>query len=69
MRILAAIVTLTLPLAASAQTPERRTMSGSDIAVYNIAGVMRVEGGTGSDVTVEVTRGGGDASRLQMQTV
>ena len=68
MRILAAIVTLTLPLAASAQTPERRTMSGSDIAVYNIAGVMRVEGGTGSDVTVEVTRGGGDASRLQIQT-
>jgi lia operon protein LiaG len=68
MRILAAVVTLAFPLVASAQTPERRTMSGNDIAVYNIAGVMRVEGGTGPDVTVEVTRGGSDASRLQIQT-
>ena len=53
---------------ASAQTPERRTLAGNDIAVYNIAGIMRVEGGTGSDVTVEVTRGGRDASRLQLAT-
>ena len=28
--------------AAGAQTPERRTLTGNDIAVYNIAGVMRV---------------------------
>jgi lia operon protein LiaG len=53
---------------ASAQTAERRTLSGNDIAVYNIAGIMRVEGGTGSDVVVEVTRGGRDASRLQLAT-
>ena len=50
----------------SAQTPERRTLTGNDIAVYNIAGIMRVEGGTGSDVTVEVTRGGRDAGRLEL---
>jgi lia operon protein LiaG len=50
----------------SAQTPERRTLTGNDVAVYNIAGVMRVEGGTGGDVTVEVTRGGRDASRLEL---
>jgi hypothetical protein len=56
------------PAVGAAQTPERRTLSGSDIAVYNIAGIMRVEGGTGSDVTVEVTRGGSEASRLQLQT-
>ena len=62
----AALALLSSP--ASAQTPERRTLSGNDIAVYNIAGIMRVEGGTGSDVTVEVTRGGRDASRLQLAT-
>lgn len=53
---------------AAAQTPERRTLSGNDIAVYNIAGVMHVEGGTGSDVAVEVTRGGADAARLEIAT-
>jgi len=57
-----------VPVLARAQTPERRTLPGDDIAVYNIAGVMRVEGGTGSDVTVEVTRGGSDAARLQIAT-
>ena len=57
-----------IPAIATAQTPERRTLAGNDIAVYNIAGVMRVEGGSGSEVTVEVTRGGSDASRLQLQT-
>ena len=54
--------------AAGAQTPERRTLTGNDIAVYNIAGVMRVEGGTGGDVTVEVTRGGRDGAKLQIAT-
>ena len=53
---------------ASAQAPEQRTISGNDVAVYNLAGVMRVEGGAGSEVTVEVTRGGRDASRLQLAT-
>ena len=56
------------PVIAGAQTPERRTLAGDDVAVYNLAGIMRVEGGTGSEVSVEVTRGGGDASRLQIAT-
>ncbi len=58
----------TVPTTLIAQTPERRTIPGDDIAVYNIAGVMRVEGGSGSDVSVEVTRGGADASKLTIQT-
>jgi lia operon protein LiaG len=58
----------TVPTTLIAQTPERRTIPGDDIAVYNIAGVMRVEGGSGSDVAVEVTRGGADASKLTIQT-
>ena len=65
---LLASMVLTLPITLIAQTPERRTIPGSDIAVYNIAGVMRVEGGSGSDVSVEVTRGGADASKLTIQT-
>src|SRR6185369_14939749 len=57
-----------MPAILAAQTPERRTISGDDIAVYNIAGVMRVEGGTGSEVSVEITRGGADASKLTIET-
>ena len=53
---------------ALAQTPERRTLAGDDVAVYNIAGVMQVVGGSGSDVTVEITRGGADASKLQIES-
>lgn len=56
------------PTVATAQTGERRTLPGDDVAVYNLAGVMRVEGGTGSEVTVEVTRGGADASRLRIES-
>jgi hypothetical protein len=53
---------------ARAQAVERRTLSGSDIAVYNLAGMMRVEGTSGGDVVVEVTRGGGDATQLKIET-
>jgi DUF4097 and DUF4098 domain-containing protein YvlB len=59
---------LLMPTMAIGQTPERRTIPGNDVAVYNLAGVMRVEGGTGADVSVEVTRGGADASKLTIAT-
>jgi len=65
---LTAVVLSAVPTISAAQTPERRTLAGNDVAVYNIAGIMRVEGGTGSEVTVEITRSGGDASRLQIQS-
>jgi hypothetical protein len=54
------------PLAA--QQPERFTLQGRDVAVYNLAGVVRVEGGSGRDVSVEVTRRGPDAGRLEVRT-
>ena len=63
-----AVAITAAPAITSAQTSERRTLPGNDVAVYNIAGVMRVEGGTGTDVSVEITRGGSDASRLQIAT-
>jgi hypothetical protein len=67
-RTLATAAIVLAPAIGTAQTLERRTIPGDDVAVYNIAGILRVEGGAGSEVTVEVTRGGGDASRLQLQT-
>jgi DUF4097 and DUF4098 domain-containing protein YvlB len=48
-----------------AQT-ERRTLSGDRIAIYNLAGRLRVQAGTGSAVTVDITRGGRDGSRLTL---
>jgi lia operon protein LiaG len=51
-----------------AQASDRRTVSGSAVAIYNLAGRVRVEGGGTSDVVVEVTRGGADAARLRIET-
>ena len=50
-----------------AQT-ERRSVSGDRVAIYNLAGRLRVQSGTGSDVIVEITRGGHDASQLKLAT-
>ncbi|HEX4600344.1 MAG TPA: DUF4097 family beta strand repeat-containing protein [Gemmatimonadales bacterium] len=57
-----------VPVIASAQQPERYVVSGDAVAVYNLAGVLRVEAGSGSDVVVEVTRGGADRARLRVET-
>src|SRR6184192_4104024 len=49
-----------------AQT-ERRSLSGDRVAIYNLAGKLRVESGRGSDVEVEITRGGRDADQLRIE--
>jgi lia operon protein LiaG len=46
-----------------AQT-ERRTLAGSSVAIYDLAGHVQVEQGPGSEVVVEITRGGRDAKKL-----
>jgi hypothetical protein len=46
---------------------ETHRVSGAEVAVYNLAGHVEVVAGTGSDVVVRVTRGGADASRLQVE--
>jgi len=51
---------------ASAQG-ERKAVSGSSVAIYNIAGKVTVEPGTGSDVIVEITRGGSGGARLSVE--
>lgn len=65
MRVVA--VTGALSVAASASAQERFAVGGDDVAIYNLAGAVTVTGGQGGDVTVEVTRGGRDAQRLDVQ--
>jgi lia operon protein LiaG len=56
---------LALPIAG--QQVERHTLAGPEVAIYNLAGSVRVESGTGSDVVVEVTRGGANAGSLRVE--
>lgn len=58
-----ALVTAT----AGAQT-ERRTLSGTRVAIYNLVGRLNVQGASGSQVTIDVTRAGRDASQLKIAT-
>ena len=53
---------------AAAQAGQRYTVAGDNVAIYNLAGVVRVEGGPAGDVVVEVTRGGRDAAKLKVET-
>jgi DUF4097 and DUF4098 domain-containing protein YvlB len=62
---MAAALLITILPAANAQT-ERRSLSGERIAIYNLAGRLRVQPGSGSAVTVDITRGGRDGSRLTL---
>ena len=57
---------LILPTAAPAQQGERYTLDGEEVAVYNLAGTLTVEPGTGA-VSVEVARGGADAAKLRVE--
>jgi lia operon protein LiaG len=60
-----AILTLILPLTPLAAQAERYTIPGGDVAIYNLAGEVKVEPGSG-EVTTEVTRGGADAAKLKV---
>lgn len=63
----AALAVFALPALAQAQT-EHFTLDGPEVAVYNLAGTLKVEGGSGDKVLVEVTRAGRDAQRLSVLT-
>jgi len=49
----------------AAQQLERYALPDDEVAIYNLAGQVRLEPGTGSDVTVQVTRGGADAAKVK----
>jgi len=54
--------------ASGAAQTTRYVLKGDSVAVYNLVGELRVEPGSGSDVAVQVTRGGADAARLDVQS-
>ena len=62
--LLTAFMTLSATL--SAQQAERYTVTGSDVAIYNLAGEIRVEAGAGPGIVAEVTRSGADAAKLKV---
>jgi DUF4097 and DUF4098 domain-containing protein YvlB len=64
--IIVASLVVAVVQASAAQSPERFSIPGSSVAVYNLAGAVSVEAGTGANVIVEVVRGGPDASRLNL---
>lgn len=66
---LAAALLVGLPVGATAQGTETVRLTGDRVALYNVAGEVRVEAGSGSDVVVEVTRGGAEADRLRVERV
>jgi lia operon protein LiaG len=67
-RGIAALTLLLAPAAVAAQGVERFPLDGREVAIYNLVGTMKVEGGSGDRVVVEVTRVGGDAARLKIET-
>ncbi len=60
------LAVLVLPASLQAQQAERYTITGDEVAIYNLAGEVRLEPGGGPGVTAEVTRGGADAAKLKV---
>lgn len=70
MAIACIVALATTAAGASAQTPERYTLRGERVAIYNLVGSIRLEGAAeaGGATTVEVTKKGNDGSRLKVET-
>ena len=66
-RLVLSLIVAAAPAAAQEQA-DHRTLSGERVSIYNLAGRVRVQAATGSQVTVDVTRGGRDASRLRVES-
>ena len=52
---------------AGAQALERHAIAGNAVAIYNLAGRVDIVAGSGSEVSVLVTRGGADAAKLRIE--
>jgi hypothetical protein len=62
------VFSLSFPAATAGQQTEDFTLSGDQVAIYNIAGNVTIEDGGGSAVLVEVRRLGSDAANLRVET-
>jgi lia operon protein LiaG len=63
-----ALLAIALPAATGvhAQEGERYSVAGDAVAIYNLAGSIRLEAGTGGNVVVDVSRAGRDAGKLEI---
>lgn len=48
------------------QAQEQHSVGGNQVAVFNLAGTVEVVSGSGSEVVVEITRGGADGAQLEV---
>ncbi len=63
------LVPLLLLSAATLQAQtSRHELRGDRVAIYNLVGELRVEGGSGDEVRVEVLRSGRDSDRLRVES-
>jgi len=60
------VLAAALAMPGAAQQTERYALAGANVAVYNLAGEVHIEAGTGSEVVVELMRGGADAGELEV---
>ena len=69
-RLLLSSVLSVLALVAAARLPaqEVERLRGPEVAVYNLAGRMEIVAGEGTEAVVRVSRGGGDAAALRIET-
>lgn len=63
---LGGIIIAGAPLAAGAQAGHF-SLSGSDVAIYNLVGSIKAVAGSGSEVAVDVVRAGKDAAQLRIE--
>lgn len=66
-QLMAAAVLAGVLAARGAGAQERYALDGDRVAIYNLAGQVSVEPGSGSAVAVALTRGGADAGRLTVR--
>lgn len=60
------LLAATLLSASALSAQERHVLSGNAPAIWNLAGVARLEAGEGRDVVVTLTRGGPDGRKLEV---
>jgi lia operon protein LiaG len=64
VRLSPSLATLILLVPAAAHAQKQYSLTGKQVAIYNLAGTATVVAGTGSDVVVTATLGGADAGKL-----
>lgn len=62
-----ALASLSLAGSGTLQAQERHVLTGATAVIWNLAGEVRLEPGTGTGIVVEVTRGGSDGGRLEVR--